>query len=429
MTINLLYLIPLLTLLTLITYKKPHYGIYIVLATIPAYLIKTQIWFIPTTWLELGIYTIALVMIIKYLKAKNLEAACYYIMNRAKPYVLPIALMLLGVLIATIISNNQARALGILKAWFFAPLLFASLFLNTITNQSKIRSAILFLSFSVWPIMLFGLYDFIYLADLTIPNRLDSFFSSPNYVVMYLVPIIILSLGWLITNRAKIKLYTQIYYALFLGLGLTTIFLTKSIGGWFSLLAGIFMMIILLPRITLKKSIITIITFLLSVLILFVAHQKTATHFDNFWQTDSFQTRKKIWTNSLVLTTNHPILGLGLADFKTDYLAHIQSLPKEKQPTEKEVLRPHNLYLDFYLETTLLGIIALIWIVLLFFRLNISTTAAVPYLASLTAILLHGLVDTPYFKNDLAILFWIIITLQISHKSKSPKNKNSWEIR
>jgi len=29
-------------------------------------------------------------------------------------------------------------------------------------------------------------------------------------------------------------------------------------------------------------------------------------------------------------------------------------------------------------------------------------------------LLVHGLVDTPYFKNDLSVLFWLIIGLGIA---------------
>jgi hypothetical protein len=32
-------------------------------------------------------------------------------------------------------------------------------------------------------------------------------------------------------------------------------------------------------------------------------------------------------------------------------------------------------------------------------------------LAAMTAILVHGLVDTPYFKNDLAMMFWLILII------------------
>ena len=36
-----------------------------------------------------------------------------------------------------------------------------------------------------------------------------------------------------------------------------------------------------------------------------------------------------------------------------------------------------------------------------------------PHLAVFVAIMLHGLVEVPYFKNDLALLFWIWMGLLI----------------
>ena len=34
-------------------------------------------------------------------------------------------------------------------------------------------------------------------------------------------------------------------------------------------------------------------------------------------------------------------------------------------------------------------------------------------MASMIALLVHGLVDVPYFKNDLAVLFWLLIGMMI----------------
>jgi len=34
--------------------------------------------------------------------------------------------------------------------------------------------------------------------------------------------------------------------------------------------------------------------------------------------------------------------------------------------------------------------------------------------AAMIVLLVHGLVDTPYFKNDLSVLFWLIIGLGIA---------------
>ena len=47
-----------------------------------------------------------------------------------------------------------------------------------------------------------------------------------------------------------------------------------------------------------------------------------------------------------------------------------------------------------------------------------------PYaLPIITAILIHGLVDVPYFKNDLAILFWLLILVSIDKNQTQTSTK------
>jgi O-antigen ligase len=72
---------------------------------------------------------------------------------------------------------------------------------------------------------------------------------------------------------------------------------------------------------------------------------------------------------------------------------------------------PHNIFLNFWSETGLLGVGAFIWICITWIRLAWKNPYHRLYLLPLCAILIHGLVDVPYFKNDLAFLFWIFALL------------------
>jgi len=74
---------------------------------------------------------------------------------------------------------------------------------------------------------------------------------------------------------------------------------------------------------------------------------------------------------------------------------------------------PHNILLNFWSETGLLGLIAFGWILWTWFGYAKGRVSARPLLvlAPLIALLVHGLVDVPYFKNDLAMAFWMIIAL------------------
>jgi O-antigen ligase len=72
--------------------------------------------------------------------------------------------------------------------------------------------------------------------------------------------------------------------------------------------------------------------------------------------------------------------------------------------------------LNFWSEIGLFGMISFAGICAYIFGLglkilkkNIFFGAAL--LASLVIIFIHGMVDVPYFKNDLAMLFWVITSL------------------
>ncbi|OGY74495.1 MAG: hypothetical protein A2445_02540 [Candidatus Jacksonbacteria bacterium RIFOXYC2_FULL_44_29] len=421
-------------MLAYLTYRHTSWGIYGILATIQGYLIRTEIWIIPTTWLELAIYTIALVSLIKHLREETLETHWYYALHLVRPYIIPVIVLIVSMLISIIISDNQLAALGIFKAWLVDPLLFCLIFLDAIKPEQK-RQIMFFLTVSTWPIMLYGFWEYVKNTDQIIPGRLDSFFNSPNFVAMYLVPLVVLILGFLILSRRHRhspadqitgfgKLQT-IYYFCWLGVALLTLLLTKSFGGWLALALGLAFLFLFIPKFNLKKMLTASIVLIISLTLGWFVYQKSISHYDSFWRTNSWQTRQAIWINSLKLLVRDPILGVGLADFQPAYQNFVTQLPKNQQPAESSVPEPHNLYLAWWLQTGLLGLVAFFWLILIFYLKNLdnyfkkSLVLTIPALAALFAILAHGLVDTPYFKNDLSLLFWILLIFNL------PQTQNS----
>ncbi|MEK9165417.1 MAG: O-antigen ligase family protein [Patescibacteria group bacterium] len=407
---NILYFIPPLLLLGYLTYKNISHGLYVILATVPAFLLRTRIFFIPTTWLELAIYTVAVISIIKHIQNDTLEAHFYHVLHKAKPYVIPITILILSVLVAVLTSENQISAIGILKAWFFDPLLFGIVFLDTCHKKNSRTAFVFYLSIGAWPIIIYGLIEYILGINMLIPGRLDSFFNSPNYAAMYLVPMTILIAGSF-AGRPK---FGRVYFSVWLAFSLAAIFLTKSFGGWFGLLGGILFLVFFLSKITFKKTAVFGVCLIIATLMMFYFHQKSAAHYNLFWQANSLKTRREVWSNSLMMLKQNPILGIGLADFETDYYNFIIRLPENKQPIEHQVPRPHNIFLNFWLETGLIGLAAFLWIILIFFQQTFKSSGALPVGAAMTALLLHGLIDTPYFKNDLSLLFWFLLVMNIN---------------
>jgi len=90
------------------------------------------------------------------------------------------------------------------------------------------------------------------------------------------------------------------------------------------------------------------------------------------------------------------------------------------------LLYPHNIIFNFWTELGLAGLIIFIWLIVKFFSqgikfkkvrltLNSSFSFSLPLvlLGTMIAVLVYGLVDVPYFKNDLSVFFWLLIGLLV----------------
>ncbi|HEX9503907.1 MAG TPA: hypothetical protein VF974_06345, partial [Patescibacteria group bacterium] len=76
---------------------------------------------------------------------------------------------------------------------------------------------------------------------------------------------------------------------------------------------------------------------------------------------------------------------------------------------------PHNIFLNFWLELGILGLISFAWIIFLAYKQYKKSQGQNPLAVAagvyILIMLIHGLVDAPYFKNDLALLFWFMIAI------------------
>ena len=92
---------------------------------------------------------------------------------------------------------------------------------------------------------------------------------------------------------------------------------------------------------------------------------------------------------------------------------HIVSLPV---PVDV-ALHPHNLFLAAWLYGGIFGLagfIGILWGVAKKIKVGLRSDDRAFYLAVaafFAVTLAHGLVDTTYWKNDLALLWWILVAL------------------
>jgi O-antigen ligase len=89
-----------------------------------------------------------------------------------------------------------------------------------------------------------------------------------------------------------------------------------------------------------------------------------------------------------------------------------------------QALTAHNLYLQIYITC---GLSAFMAFVALIFSSRFWRLTDVAACAALVAILFYGLVDTPFARNDLAAVFWLILAFccSVNYSKRLTANKKN----
>jgi O-antigen ligase len=129
------------------------------------------------------------------------------------------------------------------------------------------------------------------------------------------------------------------------------------------------------------------------------------------YASDSLAGRVEIWEAAVRTLLAHPIFGVGLGGF------HYLYRDRQEQPY------PHDLWLAMWVEIGLLGLLvfAFIFIGLLVRGLRAWPRASGIHRAALWGAILslvmwavHGVFDTPYFKNDMSVEFWVVAAITVT---------------
>jgi len=379
------------------------YGIYLVVFLIPTYIFSFKIWLIPTNLLEALVSVLFLAWFIgNFNKIPEISRSMF-----KSSFFPPILLIFLGASISTIFSDDIITSAGIWKSWFIVPLLFFVVVLNAIKNGKQVQKIISSLFFSGFWVSLIALFYF-FSHNLTYDGRLKAFYESPNHLAMYLSPILILSLYlYFVFDKKIIKFFL---FAAHCSL-LVVLYLTYSYGAWIGLIASLFFLFVF-QKLGFRNLVSNwkpgFCIFLL-IVASFFAFQINSQKFQGMidFSYPSLSSRLAIWQSAWEIIKDQPFNGIGPGLFQEYYLKYQVTL---EPYLEWAVPQPHNLFLAFWLQTGLLGLLGFIWLLFRFFRIKINSLAII-LMATMICVLIHGLVDTTYWKNDLAVVFWLIIAL------------------
>jgi len=220
-----------------------------------------------------------------------------------------------------------------------------------------------------------------------------------------LAPAIIIGAVLFPENRKK--------YALSLAIILAAFYLTYSFTAW-AVLAVILASIFWFDGKNEKNKKIFLSCFLLAGVV-FLLQIKTdkLNSLLNFTARSSLSSRLMIWESAGKIIKDNPVWGVGPGNFQEKYLEY----QKYFSPyLEWAVPHPHNLYLSFYLYSGILGLAAFLSLLVLWLKKVIwqkKEAITLIVLGIIIYFLLHGMVDTTYFKNDLAAIFWLAFFLPL----------------
>lgn len=157
--------------------------------------------------------------------------------------------------------------------------------------------------------------------------------------------------------------------------------------------------------------------------------------------------RLLLWKAALLIIRDHFLLGTGLDSFNIQYKPTapnsyaLQALDGQPFPAayNPNLSHPHDFFLDFWISTGLLGLIALFWLLGAFTTILIRTYRLCASLrqgkvlqrlllgiaGSIVVTMVHGLVDNSYFVPDLALMFWffmgvLLVVQAIAQRERLP---------
>jgi len=447
-----------------LAWLRLDWAIMILIVALPSYLIRFSIFGIPSTLLELMILTVFFIWLIKNRKEQIQKIKLAFDRKKqAKKINYPFGYEAIAVLIVSFIaagvSGFDNSAFGIWKAYFFEPILFFLVIINLAFRQKdkELKLNFLFAPLTISAFLVSTLAIFQKISGLYLPAawsdsfRVTSFFEYPNAIGLYLGPIVLILAGRLFYQAIDFKklslsqILNTIFIFLTIILSILSIYFARSEGALAGIAAG-FVVFGLFATKNLRRITLALII-IISAGIIFVTPARNFAVEKITLRDLSGEIRKQQWRETWeMLKSDKIILGSGLANYQQAVKPYHQEgifFNKDKDPDFRRkivlfdekyksqywqpvevYLYPHNILLNFWTELGLLGLIAFVWIIIKYQVLSIKYLVSghrkeevknkyivIGLMCAMVVIIVHGLVDVPYFKNDLAVLFWTMLAI------------------
>jgi O-antigen ligase len=262
-------------------------------------------------------------------------------------------------------------------------------------------------------VSLFGLYQYFFRGDVITAEgvrRVRAVYGSPNNLGLYLGRIVPLLVAFGFFGRVRLRRYGYLLACIPV---VICLYLTHSRGAW---LLGVPAALLFLGLMRGRRALLAAAAAVLGAflaLLPIAGAERIHSLFDLSGGTGFL--RLKLWEATLAMIRDHPLFGVGLDNFLYQYPRYM--LAEAWQ--EPDLSHPHNILLDWWTRLGVLGVGALIWLELGFYRLGLRLYRSLEdgelralvlgLMASMVDFLAHGLIDNSFFLVDLAFVFFLSV--------------------
>jgi len=376
----------------------------VALALAPAYVIRFHFGPLPTTLLELVLGPAIVVGLATFWHELPWQSA----------YTWPAALLLVAATLDSVFAPDRRAAFGLWKAYFVEPVAAGLVIVAMARSRPRARWLLGGVAIAAVVAASANAYTDGHAILAHTFNKVTpqvAIYNSANDIPLFLEPPACFALAIALHGDDRLeRLVAAAVYAL-AGFAIA---LSYSRLGWITLVAvTVFVAAFSRWRVPVLAgtALVAAAAFALS----HTVRDRILVEFDPHSDKNTLLLRVPLWRSALSMLSHKPIFGGGLGGFKASIL------PYRDPGYHEDLIYPHNLALNFWSETGILGLAAFAWLAVQVFRVGRRLLTAGPWprvlgiglLAMLLSVLLHGIGDVPYFKNDQALVFWGLLAVPL----------------